>query len=198
MLEGGGGLRFSAKARQVRFGCPLAESNDFQRNRPVETFLPRTEHHALTAASDFFQQFVIAKVGQRLCRTLSLFSRGRSIRVTRFNIFSAATVIASGYRRAPEQAKAGLEQATGAASFRGVSWDFGPALWANSEYARHRKGAGVRSPLVLRKILSQVTLEPQQLGGAAHLQCRWTWQPSEQSHLAIKIGNADEIDRRPA
>ena len=114
MLEGGGGLRFSSKARQVRFGCPLTESNDFQCNRAVETFLPRTEHHALAAASDFFQQFVVAKVGQRLrgARCFLILASSSSIC---FNIFNRAAVTASGYRGGREQTKAGLEQATGAA-----------------------------------------------------------------------------------
>ena len=65
----------------------------------------------------------------------------RSIRVIRFNIFNEAAVIASGYGRAREQTKAGLEETAWAASLRSVGWDFGPALWANSEYARHYHGA---------------------------------------------------------
>ena len=57
----------------------------------------------------------------------------RGIRVTCFNIFNGAAVIASGYGRAREQTKAGLEETAWAASLRSVGWDFGPALWANSD-----------------------------------------------------------------
>jgi hypothetical protein len=66
---------------------------------------------------------------------------GRSIGVTRFNIFNGAAALASDNRRACEQTKAGLEETAWAASLRSVGWDFGPALWANSEYASHRQGA---------------------------------------------------------
>ena len=75
----------------------------------------------------------------------------RSIPVIRFNIFNGAAAIrlrrgyggrvASGYGRAREQTKAGLEETAWAASLRSVGWDFGPALWANSEYASHCQGA---------------------------------------------------------
>ena len=61
----------------------------------------------------------------------------RSIRITRFNIFNGAAVIASGYRRAREQTKACLKQASCAKSFRRVGKDFRSALSTNSEYAAH-------------------------------------------------------------
>src|SRR6266516_1966626 len=55
-----------------------------------------------------------------------------------------------------------------------------------------------RSPLLLRKILTDVTPEPRQLDDAAHPQCRQAWLPCERSLPAITLGNADEIDKRPA
>src|SRR6266480_824408 len=51
------------------------------------------------------------------------------------------------------------------------------------------------SPVLLRKILSEVTPVPQQLDGAAHLQCRWASQPYGRSLRAITFGNADEIGK---
>ena len=43
----------------------MAERDHFERNDSIETFLPRAINHALPAASDFFQQFVIAKILHR-------------------------------------------------------------------------------------------------------------------------------------
>src|ERR1700720_2127379 len=43
-------------------GCPMANADNFQCNRPVETFLPGAIDHALTAAADFLQQLVIVEV----------------------------------------------------------------------------------------------------------------------------------------
>src|SRR5213595_1892640 len=122
---------------------------------------------------------------------------GCSIRI---NIFSGAAVIrlrrshggraAGGYRCVRKQAKASLEQATRATSFRGVAGNFRAALWAKSDCAA--------PPLLLRKILPEVTPEPQQLNGAAHLRYRWALQPCGRSLLATRFGNAGEIDKRPA
>ena len=141
MLQASCRFRFEAKALQVGFARPLTKANDFYSDCAIETLLPRTEHHALTAASDFFQQFVIAKVRQPLRRMWTLSRLGRSIGVTPFNIFNGAAALASGYRRAREQTKAGLEETARAASLRSVRWDLGSALWANSEYASHCQGA---------------------------------------------------------
>src|SRR6266508_3632676 len=53
----------------------------------------------------------------------------------------------------------------------------------------------VRSPLLLRKILSEVTSGPQQLDSATHLQYRWVWQPCGRSPHGIMFGSADEIGK---
>ena len=141
MFQASGRFRFEAKALQVGFARPLTKANDFYSDCAIETLLPRTKHDALTAASNFFQQFVIAKVRQRPRRMWTLSSMGRSIGVTRFNIFNGTAALASDNRRACEQTKAALEETAWASSFRSVGWDLGPALWANSEYASHCQGA---------------------------------------------------------
>ena len=68
MIEAGGGFRFPAKALQMRVGSPMAQANDFESDSAVETFLPRAINHALAATTDYLQQFIVAKVGERLCR----------------------------------------------------------------------------------------------------------------------------------
>src|SRR5438874_13233223 len=60
---------------------PSADANDFQCNRPVETFLAGTINYPLTAPADFLQQLVILEV--HFCweirfRTLILFIQERS------------------------------------------------------------------------------------------------------------------------
>src|SRR5437016_3328609 len=131
----------------MRFRRPVTVSYDFERHCAVKTFLVCTINHALTAAADLFQQFIVAKVGQRLCRTRSLFNVGRSVCITRFNIFNGAAVIRlrrgyggrvpSGYRWLREETKACLKQAGCAKSFRRVGEDFRSALSTNSKYAAH-------------------------------------------------------------
>ena len=136
MLEAGGGFRLESKTLEMRFRCPLAESNDFERNRAVETFLPRTKHYALTASANFFQQLVVAKLSEHLCRRAALLVEAVSALVLHRDGLSSLV---------HEQTKAGLEETTWAASLRSVGWDFGPALWANSEYASHYQEPLVRS-----------------------------------------------------
>ena len=69
MIEAGSGFRFPTKTLQMRFGSPMAEANHFERDGAIETFLPRAINHALAATTDYLQQFVIAKIGERLCRS---------------------------------------------------------------------------------------------------------------------------------
>src|SRR5438034_10083668 len=66
MIETGSSFSFSAEALEVGFARPLTKANDFQRNRAIETLLPGAKYHALTAATDFFQQFVIAQFSEKL------------------------------------------------------------------------------------------------------------------------------------
>ena len=67
MIQAGGGFRFPAKALQMRVGSPMAQADHLESNSAVETFLPRAIDYALAATTDFFQQFVIAKIAERLC-----------------------------------------------------------------------------------------------------------------------------------
>ena len=55
MIEARRGFGFKPEALEVGFGCPLAETNDFQSNDTVETLLPGTKHDSLTAAPDLFE-----------------------------------------------------------------------------------------------------------------------------------------------
>jgi hypothetical protein len=59
-----GSFGFAAKPFQVRFARPLTKTNDFQSDYAVETLLPRPKHDPLTAATDFFEQFVVAEVSR--------------------------------------------------------------------------------------------------------------------------------------
>jgi hypothetical protein len=64
MVEVGGGFCFAAKALQMRFGRPGAQADYFKRNGAIETFLMRPINYALTAPTDFLQQFVVAELSQ--------------------------------------------------------------------------------------------------------------------------------------
>src|SRR2546421_10007206 len=121
---------------------------------------------------------------------------GRSVRIIRLNIFIGAAVMAGGYRRIRAQTKTTLKKATRAPSLRRVGGNLRAALWAKSGCADHdRRESLAHSPLVLRKILSEVTPEPQQSNGGAHLRYRWALQPYARSLPAIAFGNADEIGK---
>jgi hypothetical protein len=115
----------------VRFARPLAESNDFQRDCAVETFLPGAKYHALTAATDFFQQLIVAQASLEV----------------------PAVVVGDpghGVRQNPERC---FERAGGAKSFRRIRKDFRAALSAESDYRDHSRSLFEQSPIVLRKIL---------------------------------------------
>ena len=68
MIQAGSGFRFPAKALQMRVGSPVPEANDLERYCPVETFLPRAINHTLAAATNFLQQFIVAKIGEVFAR----------------------------------------------------------------------------------------------------------------------------------
>ena len=62
VIQARGGFGFKAKALQMRVGSPMTQTDHFEGNRAIETFLPRPVHDALTTTTDFFLEFVIAKV----------------------------------------------------------------------------------------------------------------------------------------
>src|SRR5215471_2134428 len=62
MIEASYCFGLEPKSLQVRFSGPLAQSNDFERDSALETFLPCAIHCALTAATDFFQQFIVTEI----------------------------------------------------------------------------------------------------------------------------------------
>jgi hypothetical protein len=64
MLETGRRFGFAPKTFQMRFGSPMAKTDDFERHRAVQAFLAGSINHTLTTASDFFLDFVIAKVSK--------------------------------------------------------------------------------------------------------------------------------------
>src|SRR5437660_11626984 len=123
MLQAGGGFRFAAESLQVRFRGPMTEADNLERDCAIQTFLPGAIDYALTAASDFFQQFVIAKITKH-------FSQARSTALVgqrRSRVFNVAS----------EQTEARLQQ-TGAAKFlRRVSENFRTAFYANFSGSRH-------------------------------------------------------------
>ena len=106
---------FQTKAPDVRFARPLAESNDFQRDCAVETFLPGAKYHTLTAATDFFQQLVVAQV---------------SLEVPTARVGDPG----HGVRQNPERC---FERAGCAKASRRIRKDFRTAFSANSDYPDH-------------------------------------------------------------
>ena len=67
MFKAGSSFRFPAKALQMRFGRPRAQADHFKRDCAIETFLMGAINYALTAAANFLQQLVIAKVCEHSC-----------------------------------------------------------------------------------------------------------------------------------
>jgi hypothetical protein len=63
----------------VRASRQLTNANDFYRDCAVETLLPGAKYYALTTATDFLQQFVIAELSWHL-------RLGRSSFTVRFGI----------------------------------------------------------------------------------------------------------------
>src|SRR5437764_15316098 len=102
MLEAGGCFGFAAESLHMRFCGPMSQTDDLKSYRAVQTFLPRAIYNSLAAAADFLQQFVVAKIGECLCRTGCPFSMRRSIRIIvcciRHRCCRSAGVIAPGYR----------------------------------------------------------------------------------------------------
>jgi hypothetical protein len=93
MIELRRGFRFPAKAFQMGVGCPLTDANDLYRDGAVETPLPGAEYYALTAPTDFLQQFVITKLSEQLCCGSSFVAMGPSIRIPRSDIFNRHAAI---------------------------------------------------------------------------------------------------------
>ena len=131
MIQTGGGFRFPAKALQMRVGSPMAQANYFESDSAVETFLPRAINHTLAATTDYLQQFIVAKVGERLCTIRFLLLSGDRTPSSR------AGVIDPGYRFVREQIEAGLKQASGTKAFRCVGKNFRSALSTNPGCAAH-------------------------------------------------------------
>ena len=65
----------------------MSQTDYFESYCAVETFLPGAINYALSTTTDLLEQFVVTKVGKRLCQTRSLFNTRRSISITLFNIF---------------------------------------------------------------------------------------------------------------
>src|SRR5439155_8334635 len=132
MLKTGGGFRFTTESLEVRFRGPMTEADNLERDCAIQTFLPGAIDYALTAASDFFQQFVIAKITQH-------FSQARSTAIVgqrRCRVFNVAS----------EQTEARLQQ-TGAAKFlRRISENSRPALCTDFVGRRHVAGRTIQRP----------------------------------------------------
>src|SRR5262249_47215365 len=70
MFEAGSSFCLAAKALHMRFGGPRAQPDDFKRDSAIETFLASAINYALTAPTNFLQQFVVAKVCQQFSRSV--------------------------------------------------------------------------------------------------------------------------------
>ena len=71
VIQARSSLSFPAKALYVRFARPWSEGDDFKRDCAIEAFLSRAKHHALTAATNLFQQFIVAQLSQHLRQALA-------------------------------------------------------------------------------------------------------------------------------
>jgi len=125
MLETGGRFRFLAKSSQVRRARKMSEADHLQRDGAIQTFLSRAINDALPAASDFFEQLVIAKVHHR-----------RSAAIDRRKIDIVID----------ERAKRGLEHASAAKSL--LAKKFGAAFSAGSHYNGTHGRSAVRAPII--------------------------------------------------
>src|SRR5438552_7581466 len=140
MLKTGGGFRFATETLQMRFGRPVPQADDFERHCAIQTFLSRAIDDALTAAPDFLQQFVIAKISEHFWRTRSLLS------IQCWHAIVAAGVADPGYRFTGEQTEARLQQ-TGATKFlRRVGENLRAALCTDFGGRRHIAGRTIQRP----------------------------------------------------
>src|SRR5439155_11606928 len=131
MLEAGGGFRFTTESLQVRFRGPMTEADNLERDCAIQTFLPGAIDNALTAAPDFFKQFVIAEIAQHFSRTHSLLS------IQCWHAIAAAGVADPGYRFTGEHTETGLQQTCAAKFLRRISKNFRSALYADFAESRH-------------------------------------------------------------
>src|SRR5205823_3826681 len=125
MLEAGGGFCFATESLKMCFRRPVTKAYDFERHCAVETFLPRAINHALTAATDFFEQFVIAECCLHPYGARSHFPRARRSRPT-----CIRRLVDFIY----EQAKTRLQKTGRTRTF---SQTLSSALAANCSYTRH-------------------------------------------------------------
>jgi hypothetical protein len=51
----------------MRVGSPVAQADHSKSDGAVQTFLPCAINHTLAATTDYFQQLIVAKVGERVC-----------------------------------------------------------------------------------------------------------------------------------
>src|SRR5262249_21619775 len=91
-----------------------------------------------------------------------------------------------------------FEHARGTKTSWRVRKDFRAAFGTNSNYSHHCPRLSVRPHLVLRKILSGLMRESQQLDNAARFRYRRESQRCGQFPRAITIDSFAEIDGRPA
>src|SRR4029453_18571524 len=106
----------------------------------IETLLTGAKYHALAAATDFFQQFVIAQFSENLRQALTP-------RSPTCWFVHVTGVIDSVHRFARESFKCGFVETSWAASFWRVGWDFRPASWTKSDWAIHCRRVARALPL---------------------------------------------------
>src|SRR5438128_3194689 len=131
MVEAGSGFCFATESLQMCLRGPMSQTDYFESYGAVETFLPGAINYALSTTTDLLEQFVVTKVGKRLCRTWCFLFIWCSLAIL------AAGVDDPGYRFVREQIKPGLEEASGAKSFRCVGENLPSALSTKSKYAAH-------------------------------------------------------------
>src|SRR5262245_26027867 len=112
MIQTRRGLGLEAKPFDVRLCCPPPKPNDFQCYNAIETFLACAINNALAAATNLFHQLVVTEFVRHLGASCSI-----------------NTVL--------NHPKTRLQHAGGAESFQLVGKNCRPALFANSQYARH-------------------------------------------------------------
>jgi hypothetical protein len=85
----------------VRFGGPLTQSDDFERDDAIETLLAGPKYYALSTVSNLLEQFVIAEVHQHRNRTAGVIDPGNNF----------------------VRAETRLQQTRAAGLLRGIGWN---------------------------------------------------------------------------
>src|SRR4029077_6366283 len=151
----------------------MAQPDDFQRDDALETLLPGSKYHALPAATDLLEQFVIAEVYQRRNRTAGVIDPGYSF----------------------VRAETCLQQTGATRVLRGIRWN-GCSAFATEFHRCDSHRARIPFFQILHGNSQKVTNAMRRSGGAARLQSRLALPLCARPPHATVVGNAVAADGR--